>query len=90
MVSGLGGGRQNNNGKIIMKITATVRQVLYHTIDVDLNDYFDSAEEKTQTKICELFQSVKDNPLNFVHDTKDGLMTIDQCDETSVQDLEFK
>ena len=73
-----------------MRITATVKQVLYHTIDVDLNDYFSSTEEMTQTKICELYQIVKGDPMQFVNDTENGLMRIEECDESTIQSLEIK
>ena len=69
-----------------MKITATVKKITYHEIDIDTDDY--THDTSSIKEAFDVYQNVKDDPMSYVDDELGD--TRGQQVETSIQTIDIE
>ncbi len=57
-----------------MKLKLTAREVMFHSVEIDTDDYLSGDEDKKSVfKIAELINRIKCDPIRFANDEKEQM-----------------
>lgn len=70
------------------KIKATIKEILYHTIEIDSEEYI--AGDSSLTRLFDFCQQVKHDPMPYADDTEHGRMQSGQSDEITIESFKIE